>query len=74
MNTVEIQSAADVTAECLSAAEDVFTGWFDHGTGPIDWHDFWDRLERNHGWCITEVDSPAAIKIQRHVRRYRSLP
>lgn len=72
MEPVEIQSAKDVTPECLTAAEEVFTGYHDHDGRPVDWEAFWDRLEA-YGWSITEFDSPAATKIQRHIRKYRAL-
>lgn len=72
MEPVQIESAADVTPECLTAAEEVFTGFYDHGREPIDWGSFWDRLEV-YGWSVTEFDSSAASKIQRHIRKYRAL-
>jgi hypothetical protein len=65
-----IREAGDVTPECLTAAEEVFEGFFDNDGEPIDWYSFFDRLER-YGYCSNEVDNPAVRKIQRHIRKFR---
>jgi len=68
--TTIIQTALDVTAECLTAAEEVFEGWFDDDE-PIDWHAFADRLDE-YGWSLKDIDCPALSKIQRHVRLFKN--
>jgi hypothetical protein len=68
---ITIKQAEDVTPECLTAAEEVFEGFFDNDGEPIDWYSFLDRLEA-YGYCSLEVDNPAVRKIQRHVRKFRS--
>jgi len=68
---MDIQTAEDVTPECLTEAEQIFCDWFDNGDEPIDWERFWDRLE-TVGYTVTDMDSPACRKIQRHVRKFRS--
>jgi hypothetical protein len=64
---LEIQSAADVDPFVLTAAEEV-EEWF---PGRIDWERFWDRLEE-YGFSISDVASPAARKIQAHIRSMRT--
>ena len=68
--TIIIRSAADA-AQCdvIKAAEEVFDGFFANDE-QIDWQAFFDRLER-YGFIVETTDSPAARKIQRHVRRLR---
>ncbi|SHW32790.1 hypothetical protein [Mycobacteroides abscessus] len=36
-------NANELTAEMTEAIESIIDGWYP--TGPIDWHDFLDRLE-----------------------------
>lgn len=71
MSAIEIHAASDVTSECLSAAETIHDGYYIDQR--VDWLSFWDRLEE-YGWSIIDMDSPAAAKIQRHVRRLRASP
>lgn len=66
-----IITTEDVTPHTLEMAETVFEGWFDYDNEPIDWWQFWDRLEK-FGYTITDVASPAARKIQRHIRNWRN--
>lgn len=68
--TVTIRTAADA-AQCdvIKAAEEVFDGFFVNDE-QIDWDAFFDRLEQ-YGFCVETIDSPAARKIQRFVRRIR---
>lgn len=70
MSTTLIHTAAEVTPQCLLAAEEIFSDWFDNDE-PIDWHAFYDRLE-SVGWCITDTSSPASTKIQRHIRKFKA--
>lgn len=69
-NPTTITTAEDVTPEALSAAEEVFDGWFDNDE-PIDWYAFADRLEA-YGYSLPTMDCPAIKKIQRYVRRLRN--
>ena len=64
---ITIHEAADVNAEVLAAAEET-EGWF-YGAR-IDWDLFWDKLDEV-GYFVEQMDSPAALKIQRHVRELR---
>jgi hypothetical protein len=66
-----IQETQEVTAECLANCEELYDDWFDSDE-PIDWWLFYDRLESMFGWSITQTDSPASKKIQRHVRKYKN--
>lgn len=68
-----VLAAADVTADLLKTAEDVFEGFFDDDQ-PIDWGGFIDRLERwsERDWG-NQIDSPAIRKVQRHIRAHRAL-
>lgn len=70
--TTNIRTSEDVTAECITAAEQVFEGFFDNDGEAIDWYSFWDRLEA-YGYCVPELDCPATRKIQRHIRKFRAL-
>jgi len=66
---VVIQTVADVTDECLAAADDVFVGWFaDRQT--VDWPKFFQELA-SVGYVIRQHDSSAHRRIYRHVRRLR---
>lgn len=68
----QISTVDDVTADVINTATlEVFLTYFDHDE-PIDWEYFWDRLEQ-FGWSITEMDSPAAKKIQRAVRTFKGM-
>ena len=67
MTTREIDSADDVTAAVLEAAELVEEFYLD---GPIEWDSFWDRLA-DYGYDLIDLGSPAASKIQRHIRELR---
>ena len=69
-DAIIIKEVEDVTPECLTAAEEVFEGFFDSDGEPIDWTSFLDRLEA-WGYCANELDSPAIRKIQRHIRKFR---
>jgi hypothetical protein len=69
-DAIHISAAADVTPATIQTAIDVFEGFFDHDE-PIDWFSFFDRLEA-WGWCVTDVLSPAAKKIQREVRKWKA--
>lgn len=69
-NPITIREVADVTPDCLTAAEDIYEGFFDNDGEPIDWVSFLDRLEA-WGYCATEMDCPAVRKIQRHIRKFR---
>ena len=69
-DAITIKEIEDVTPECLLAAEEVFSGFFDNNGEPIDWYSFLDRLER-WGFCSNELDNPAVRKIQRHIRKIR---
>lgn len=73
MNTsrpVAIITAADVTAECLQAAEDIHDGFYGQEEH-IDWYSFLDRLE-SYGWSAQTVDSPAVNKIKRHISKIKN--
>ena len=61
--------AEDVTAAVLKAAEEVEEWYAD---AAIDWGDFWDRLD-SLGYFVTNMTSPAARKIQRHIRTLRKV-
>jgi hypothetical protein len=75
-NDRAVVAADDVTDEVLAAAEETET-WY--GDGPIDWDDFWDRLDGTQLADGSEIDlspnnegdSPAMRKIQRHIRNLR---
>ena len=67
MEPTEISEVAEVTPEVLGLAEDAEDGWY---PGQMDWDSFWDRLE-DYGVSILDPDSPAARKIQRHIREIR---
>lgn len=69
-DAIIIKEIADVTPACLSAAEDIYEGFYDNDGEPIDWVSFLDRLEA-WGYCANELDSPAVRKIQRHIRKLR---
>ena len=69
MEAKPLQNAGDITDDVLRQAEDVYEGWFDNDE-PIEWESFWDRLEA-WGYSITDLSSPAATKIQRHIRQFR---
>ena len=67
---VVIRTASDASrTEVAIAASDVFYGFFD-GEQKIDWQSFFDRLEQ-YGFSVETIDSPAARKVQRYVRRLR---
>jgi hypothetical protein len=70
-------TAADVTPAMLTAAEEVYDGWFSDDER-IDWEDFIDRLckwgllDEAAPWEFEEYDNPAIEKIKRHIRAYRN--
>lgn len=64
---LKLYDAADVTPEVLKAAEEV-EEWFSDTT--IDWERFYDKLD-GYGFFMTDTSSPAANKIQRHIRQMR---
>lgn len=67
---VVIRTASDAhRTEVATAASDVYYGFFD-GEQKIDWQSFFDRLEQ-YGFCVETIDSLAARKVQRYVRRLR---
>lgn len=69
--TVTIRTAADASHEdVITAVTEVYEGFFAGSDEQIDWHAFFDRLER-YGFCVETIDSPAARKVQRYVRRLR---
>jgi hypothetical protein len=67
---VRLHLADDINDAAISAVTDLFDTYHADDDQPIDWSSFWDRLERL-GFTITQTDSPAAMKIQRIVRRLR---
>lgn len=72
-----LETAADVTAYHLSAAESTFDDWFADDER-IDWPSFLDKFVDPHGLLGPAFDikvehNPAVEKIQRHVRGYRDL-
>jgi hypothetical protein len=67
---VRLDLADDISDAVISAVTDLFDTYYADDDQPIDWSSFWDRLERS-GFTITQSDSPAAMKIQRIVRRLR---
>lgn len=70
-----IVSAADVTEEILTMAEDAAEGYALDDSGRIDWEcaiDRLDGLELRDGSRIdlgSSIDSPAIRKIKREVRK-----
>jgi hypothetical protein len=73
---VSPETAADVTDEILSLAEDTAESWFSNEER-IDWEEFIDRL-CNEGYLkdgtrleFEEYDNAAINKIKKHVREYR---
>ena len=69
MEAKPIHTSNDITEDVLRQAEEIHDGWFDNDE-PIDWENFWDRLEM-WGYSISDLTSPAAQKIQRHIRKFR---
>lgn len=70
-----LRTAADVTAEVLADAEQVYDGWFS-GDDRIDWEDFIDRLAQYGAvskppYDFDAYDDPSIRKIQRHIRTLR---
>jgi hypothetical protein len=66
-----ILTAADVTEDVIGAAVETFNGWFDDDE-PIDWEDFFARMERHHPFDFgDQMDTPAMRKVQRTIRAYR---
>lgn len=55
--------------ELLVAAEAIADGWYP--TGPIDWHDFLDRLEAQGFDLSEDMLDPQIKAIKKHVRDYR---
>lgn len=67
-----ITQAADITAEVLADAEEIYSGWYEDTR--IDWDDFLYRLESRTGIDLgTEATSPAIRRIQSHIRAFRKL-
>lgn len=78
MNYTTVFDAADVTTEILEIAESIYDGWYADGH-TIDWLDFLDRLDGSTLADESTLDlgsdlsSPAAVKIRRHIQAYRKL-
>jgi len=71
-----LRTAADVTPEVLSDAEEIYEGWYANDER-IDWDDFIDRLAKRGDfgsppYDFDEYDNAAVRKIQRHIREIRS--
>jgi hypothetical protein len=72
---VDVIAAADVTPEVLEIVDSIVSGWFNYD-GPVDWDNFWDRLEGCdvEGKMInlgSSLNSPAMRRIKTHVRIIR---
>lgn len=72
-----LRTAADVTPQMLTHAENTADSWFSDADEPIDWEQFIDRFADPAGhspagaFDIDSYDNPAIRKIQRHVRTHR---
>lgn len=62
-----IESVEDVSPDILEAAEGAEEWFIDQ---PIDWERFWDKFDCPD-FYMADMDSPAARKIQRHIRELR---
>ena len=72
---IDVIAADDVTPEILEIVDSIVSGWFNYD-GPVDWDNFWDRLEGYDvgGKMINlgdSLNSPAMRKIKTHVRIIR---
>lgn len=70
-NTLNLETAADVSDDVVAAAIELFEMWYDNDDEPIDWCSFFDRLEDTYRLCVTNPEGGAARKIQRCVRDHR---
>jgi hypothetical protein len=77
-NYTTVITAEQVTDEILTAAENIYDGWWAN-EDRIDWQDFIDRLDGSPLDDGTSLDlgddmtSPAIRKIKAHVNAYRKL-
>lgn len=76
---VTVTEADQVTEEILTAAEEIFTGWYAR-TNRIDWPEFLDRLDGQDFASLggmldlgNSLDTPAITKIKAHITAYRRL-
>lgn len=75
MNWTPVRSREDVTEEIREIARDVVEFWY--AGSPIDWEDFWSRLDErilNDGTCLDTgeaLDSPAQLHIRNVIRKER---
>jgi hypothetical protein len=68
--SINIVEASDITDTCIELVESLYDDWY-VGEEKIDWWGFFDRLDEL-GYCVTQIDSPAAKKIQRMVRALKN--
>ncbi|WP_078354105.1 hypothetical protein [Mycobacteroides chelonae] len=60
----------ELTAEMEEAIESIVDGWYP--SGPVDWHDFLDRLESTTDVDLgTDMLSPTVKAIKRYALKYR---
>ena len=68
--SVNIVETNDITDACIELVESLYDDWYANEER-IDWWGFFDKLDEL-GYCVTQIDSPAAKKIQRMVRALKN--